>query len=182
MSAFSGCTGLTEITLPNVTSIGDGAFSDCSNLTTVNIGAGVNNINGKAFNKTSITTITVSEVNANYKSVDNCVLTKDDKTLVLGCNKIPSGVVYIGAYAFYGRQNITSITIGANVTKIGKEAFSGSSLTSANFITSSGWKADKDIDFRNLNDNVKAASCLKGPYFTTTGQNFYYYMYTWTRQ
>lgn len=182
MSAFSGCTGLTEITLPNVTSIGDGAFSDCSNLTTVNIGAGVNNINGKAFNKTSITTITVSAGNANYKSVDNCVLTKDGKTLVLGCNTIPSGVVYIGPYAFYGRQNITNITIGDNVKSIGKEAFSGSSLTSAKFITSTGWKADKDIDFRNLNDNVKAAYCLKGTYYTTTGQYFNYYMYTWTRQ
>lgn len=140
MSAFSGCTGLTEITLPNVTSIGDGAFSACSNLTTVNIGAGVNNINGKAFNKTSITTITVSADNANYKSVDNCVLTKDGKTLVLGCNKIPSGVVYIGAYAFYGRQNITSITIGANVTEIRKEAFAGcTGLAEAEVKTTSGW-------------------------------------------
>lgn len=187
MSAFSGCTGLTEITLPNVTSIGDGAFSDCSKLTTVNIGAGVNNINGKAFNKTSITTITVSAGNANYKSVDNCVLTKDGKTLVLGCNKIPSGVVYIGDYAFYGRQNITSITIGANVTKIGKEAFSGSSLTSASFTNTYGWtyvwkNKNQTIKSNLLDDNATAASCLKGPYFTTTGQNFYYYMYTWTRQ
>ena len=29
--AFSGCSGLTSITIPNsVTSIGDGAFSDCN--------------------------------------------------------------------------------------------------------------------------------------------------------
>ena len=37
-SAFSGCSGLTEITLPaSLTSIGSNAFSNCSNLATVTI-------------------------------------------------------------------------------------------------------------------------------------------------
>ncbi|MBQ9543526.1 MAG: leucine-rich repeat domain-containing protein, partial [Clostridia bacterium] len=32
--AFSGCSGLTSVTIPDgVTSIGDGAFSGCDNLT-----------------------------------------------------------------------------------------------------------------------------------------------------
>ena len=37
-SAFSGCSGLTSVTIPNsVTSIGDNAFSGCSSLTSVTI-------------------------------------------------------------------------------------------------------------------------------------------------
>ena len=37
-SAFSGCSGLTEITLPaSITSIGDSAFRNCSSLATVTI-------------------------------------------------------------------------------------------------------------------------------------------------
>ena len=36
--AFSGCSGLTSVTIPNsVTSIGDWAFSECSGLTSVTI-------------------------------------------------------------------------------------------------------------------------------------------------
>lgn len=38
--AFSGCTGITEITLPSrLDTIGDGAFAGCTNLTTVNVEA-----------------------------------------------------------------------------------------------------------------------------------------------
>ena len=47
--AFSGCTGLTSVTIPNsVTTIESAAFADCSKLTTVFIGSGVETI-GDAF-------------------------------------------------------------------------------------------------------------------------------------
>lgn len=36
--AFNGCSGLTEIHIPDsVTDIGDEAFSDCSGLTTISV-------------------------------------------------------------------------------------------------------------------------------------------------
>ena len=39
--AFSGCSGLTSVTIPNsVTSIGDEAFSDCSGLQSIIIPPG----------------------------------------------------------------------------------------------------------------------------------------------
>jgi hypothetical protein len=49
---FSGCTGLTSIDIPNsVTSIGSYAFYDCSNLTSVTIGKSVTSIGNYAFKR-----------------------------------------------------------------------------------------------------------------------------------
>lgn len=48
--AFSGCYGLTSITIPNsVTSIGDLAFYECSSLTSITIPNSVKSIGGYAF-------------------------------------------------------------------------------------------------------------------------------------
>ena len=49
-SAFLGCRGMTELTLPNsVTSIGDSAFSGCSGLTELTLPNGVRSIGDYAF-------------------------------------------------------------------------------------------------------------------------------------
>jgi len=48
--AFSGCTGLTSISIPNsVTSIGWGAFQECSGLKEVIIGTGIKTIEDYSF-------------------------------------------------------------------------------------------------------------------------------------
>jgi hypothetical protein len=49
-SAFSGCSSLTGVTIPEgVTSIGSYAFNNCSSLTTVTIPSSVTGIGNKAF-------------------------------------------------------------------------------------------------------------------------------------
>ena len=49
-SAFSGCTGLTSITLPNsITSIGSKAFSGCTGLTSITLPNSVTTIGRGAF-------------------------------------------------------------------------------------------------------------------------------------
>ena len=49
-SAFSFCTGLTSITIPNsVTSIGESAFFNCSSLTSISIPNSVTSIESGAF-------------------------------------------------------------------------------------------------------------------------------------
>ena len=59
--AFSGCTSLTNVTIPSsVTSIGDMAFHGCKSLTSVTIPEGVTSIGRGAFgNCTSLTSVTV---------------------------------------------------------------------------------------------------------------------------
>ena len=48
--AFSGCSGLTSIEIPNsVTNIGDNAFSGCSGLTSIEIPNSVTSIENYAF-------------------------------------------------------------------------------------------------------------------------------------
>lgn len=59
--AFSGCTGLTEVTIPNsVTSIGQQAFDGCTGLAEITIGNSVTSIDFYAFNGcTGLTEITI---------------------------------------------------------------------------------------------------------------------------
>ena len=58
VQAFRTCLSLTAITIPDsVTSIGDYIFYSCPNLTTVSIPAGITSINGAFYNCTSLTSV-----------------------------------------------------------------------------------------------------------------------------
>ena len=79
--AFSGCTGLTSVTIPNsVTSIGYGAFSGCSGLTSVTIPNSVTSIGYYAFSGcTSIEKVTFHSLEigswfANMKSIKEVII------------------------------------------------------------------------------------------------------------
>jgi len=94
--AFSNCTSLTSITIPDsVTSIGGSAFSYCTSLKSITISDSVTSIGSYAFyNCTSLKSVTIG-----------------------------NGVMSIGTYAFSRCYDLVRITIPDSVTSIGDYAF-----------------------------------------------------------
>lgn len=118
-SAFSGCSGLTSVEIPNsVTSIGDEAFENCSGLTFVVIPNSVISIGGWAFNGCS--SLTSVEIPNSVTSIGKHAF---EDCSSLPSIEIPEGVVSIGYHMFYNCGSLTSIAIPQSVTSIGNYAF-----------------------------------------------------------
>ena len=117
-----------DVTIPEwVTSIGEGAFQECCDLTSVTIPEGVTSIGERAFemcdNLTSVT-IPESVTSIGKEAFAFC----DNLTSVI----FPKSVTYIGEGAFHDCSSLTSVTIPEGVTSIEDETFADcSSLTRA---------------------------------------------------
>ncbi|MCL2800908.1 MAG: leucine-rich repeat domain-containing protein [Treponema sp.] len=97
---------ITSVVVPSsVTIIGDGAFSNCSQLTSITLHDNITSIGINAFRRTAITTI-----------------------------RLPARITIISQGAFAECRNLTSIVIPEGVTIIGQEAFTTNvALTSITF-------------------------------------------------
>jgi len=103
----------------SVTSIGDGAFDDCSELASVTIPDSVTIIGGYAFrNCSGLTSVTIpdSVTSIGWSAFEGC----SGLTSVT----IPDSVTSIGWSAFEGCSGLKSVTIPDSVTSIGFDAFS----------------------------------------------------------
>ena len=132
--AFSNCTYLTSIDIPNsVISIGERAFFGCRRLTSISIGCGVTNIGVGAFSSCKdLKKVIVSDLAAWCRIIfsNNGAnplyyarhLYSNDETEITNLI-IPQGVTAIGNNAFYNCSSLTSVTIPNSVTDIGESAF-----------------------------------------------------------
>lgn len=136
-----------------VTSIGEGAFADCTKITSVVLPSTIKNIGGSAFsNCTSINTLTIpdSVTGIGGGAFSGCTslksivlpqnLQKIESYLFSGCKSlenvnIPSGVTYIGEEAFYSCLSLDKFTIPEKVLEISNDAFSNTKF----FNTETNW-------------------------------------------
>lgn len=100
--AFDNCINLTSISIPNtVSSIGEYSFRNCYGITNIAIPLSITSIGNQAFwDCDGLTSVT-----------------------------IPDSVNSLGSYAFYDCSNMTHAIIGRSVTSIGNNAFSYTPLS-----------------------------------------------------
>ena len=116
--AFYQCSGLTSIVIPNsVTSIGRSAFESCSGLTSITIPNSVTSIGMRAFFRCK--GMNSVEISSSLTNIDNQTFYQcSGLTTVV----IPNSVTSIGESAFYS-CGMTSVVIPNSVTNIGNSAF-----------------------------------------------------------
>ena len=154
VNAFLGCEELTRVRWSaGLRKINSGAF-DCTGLETLVLPEGVTFLGGNAFGHAKLKSVSlpstvakmtatneksdanpfafcenleeiyVAEGNKAYKSDGNCVMRREDNTLVVGCkaSKIPSYTEHIGRFAFQGAA-LESVALPEGVTSIEDYAF-----------------------------------------------------------
>ena len=147
--AFRECSGLTSVSIPNsVTSIGYSAFYGCSGLTSVTIPNSVTSIGNSAFRECSgLTSVSIPN---SVTSIGNSAFYY---CIGLTSVNIPNSVTSIENWAFSYCSGLTSVTIPNSVTYIGGHAFyrcSGlTSVTIPNSVTTIGESAFADCSSLN---------------------------------
>jgi len=137
-SAFTNCRELTSITLPNsLTSIESYAFQDCDGLTSIALPNSLTTIGFAAFwSCDGLTSITLPNSLTSIKS-----------GAFSGCSgltsiTLPNSLTSIESSAFEGCSSLTSITLPNSLTSIESRAFYGcsglTSITLPNSLTSIG--------------------------------------------
>ena len=180
-SAFSNCTNLTTVELGDgVTSIGRSAFLKCTQLPSITIGSGVTSIGTSAFN--GCTALTKAEIKSGAIG-DNAF--QDCKSLTdvtLG-----DGVTSIGGNAFLRCTVLTAIKIGSSVRTIESFAFSGCEALKEVTISAAQVKSGafskatalEKVTFGNDVTNI-AAGVFNGSGIKTNNGQLYLKAGTWT--
>ena len=121
----------TSYQIPDgVTSIDQGAFNGCANLSSITIPDSVTSINVSVFsNCAGLTSIQVDSGSSTYSAENGVLFDKEKTTLITypegktGAYVIPDSVTGIAYWAFSYCSGLTSVTIPDSVTSIGYSAF-----------------------------------------------------------
>ncbi len=139
-----------------VTSIRDGAFAECSSLTSIELPDSVTSMGLNLFADCwRLKNIQVSPEQPVFAVIDGVLFNKAEKSLICypagkqeEAYEVPQGIQQIKSYAFYDCSALTSIELPDSVTSIGEYAFAWcSSLTTIELpdsVTSIGDKAFRD--------------------------------------
>lgn len=117
-SAFSN-SGLTTVTLPNsLTYLGDYAFSDCKDLSSISIGTGITEIPYNCFS--GCNALTSVDLPEHVTSIGGGAYSYCDGLVSI---TLPSSIIEVGASAFASCSNLEEVVIPDNVTSLGEKAF-----------------------------------------------------------
>lgn len=179
--AFSNCKNLTTVELGGgVTSIGKSAFFKCTQLSSIAIGSGVTSIGTSAFNGcTALTNANIGSGVIGATAFQDCTRLTD---VTLG-----DGVTSIGTNAFLRCTALTSISIGSNVGTIERFAFSGCTALEEVTIPAAQVKSGafsnatalKRVTFGNNVTNI-AAGVFNGSGMKDNNGQLYLKAGTWT--
>ncbi len=135
-SAFRDCDSMTGFVMNDtISEIKPFTWFGCNTLKSLTIGSAVSVIGEGAFaGSPKLKNVTVKGGNGSFVCIDGLLYTADRKTLVaaflikdidpkINDYEIPSGIENIGAYAFYGRNDIVYLTVPEGVVTIGNNAF-----------------------------------------------------------
>lgn len=180
-SAFSNCTNLTTVELGDgVTSIGTSAFFKCTALTSITIGDHVTSIGTSAFNGcTALETANIGSGAIGASAFQDCSRLAD---VTLG-----NGVTSIGKNAFLRCKALTSMDIGSSVRTIESYAFSGCEALKEVKISAAQVKSGafskatalEKVTFGNNVTNI-AAGVFNGSGIKTNNGQLYLKAGTWT--
>ena len=155
--AFSNCTDLTSLVIPQRTSrVAQDAFYGCSSLTNITFEADskLNSFNPLAVKECNALQA-IDVANNSYTNIDGVLYTSDLGTLVkfppashITELTLPATITTIEGSAFKNATNLVHVTVPQGLTKIGEAAFSGcSSLSDIELPT--GIKTIPDSCFEN---------------------------------
>jgi len=117
--AFQNCTNLTSVIIPNnVTYMGQYAFQNCANLTSVIMGDGITNIESGVFNGcTRLTSLTLPSnlITIGDSAFQDCI--------GLTSLTLPNSVTSLKHQAFYRCSGLTSVIIPSSLTSLDLRAF-----------------------------------------------------------
>ena len=133
-NAFYSCESLRIVDIPSgVTTIDNGAFGDCSNLVHIVLPRDLKTLNyGVLEGCHSLQNIEVDEGSDNFSSKNGVLFNANQTALIKypmgryeNYYSIPNGVKTISQGAFSGNTTLRDIWIPSSVTKIEKDAFTG---------------------------------------------------------
>lgn len=186
--------------LKNVTIFGGricgNAFFRCDRIETLTFGKDVSEISGDAFMfagniysdwydvgskfwvryEQVLQSYSVSADNANFKTIEGVLYTKDGTTLVSYPTAksgetftVPDGVTEIGPYAFYAQRNLKTVNVGNDTQKLANYAFAGCGvMTMVEFGTKGALKEIGSYAFSSCT-SFKAAEFVIAEGVTTIG-------------